>query len=215
MCIDVEVVVAPPTVALKALAEPLRWRIVELLAGEELCVCHLTDELGVAQPLVSHHLSVCGRRAWSSRSDGGRGPTTACGQVRSTASARRSRIWVRGARRRRAPATVRMTTTSEAPDVGEVGDAVLERLSVLDRFLPVWILAAMGAGLVLGRFAPGLDDALEAVKLDGISLPIALGLLLMMYPVLAKVRYGELGAMSADRRLLGASLALNWLSDRR
>lgn len=43
---------------LKALAEPLRWRIIELLAGEELCVCHLTAELGVAQPLISHHLKV-------------------------------------------------------------------------------------------------------------------------------------------------------------
>ncbi len=58
MGVDVEVEVGAPTVALKALAEPLRWRIVELLAGEELCVCHLTDELGVAQPLVSHHLRV-------------------------------------------------------------------------------------------------------------------------------------------------------------
>ncbi len=44
--------------ALPALAEPLRWRIVQLLAGEELCVCHLVDELGVSQPLVSHHLKV-------------------------------------------------------------------------------------------------------------------------------------------------------------
>ncbi len=48
-------------VGLKALAEPLRWRIVELLAREELCVCHLVEELGVAQPLVSHHLGVLRR----------------------------------------------------------------------------------------------------------------------------------------------------------
>src|SRR5215212_5465248 len=48
----------PTTVLLKALAEPLRWRIVELLGGEELCVCHLVEELGVPQPLVSHHLRV-------------------------------------------------------------------------------------------------------------------------------------------------------------
>jgi ArsR family transcriptional regulator len=58
MGVDVEGTIQAPTTALKALAEPLRWRIVELLAHEELCVCHLTDELGVAQPLVSHHLKV-------------------------------------------------------------------------------------------------------------------------------------------------------------
>ena len=56
MATDVEPVAT--TDVLKALAEPLRWRIVELLAGEELCVCHLVDELGVPQPLVSHHLRV-------------------------------------------------------------------------------------------------------------------------------------------------------------
>jgi ArsR family transcriptional regulator len=50
--------VATPVSALRALADPLRWRIVELLAGEELCVCHLVEELRVAQPLVSHHLKV-------------------------------------------------------------------------------------------------------------------------------------------------------------
>ena len=50
--------VAAPVSALRALADPLRWRIVELLAAEELCVCHLVEELGVAQPLVSHHLRV-------------------------------------------------------------------------------------------------------------------------------------------------------------
>lgn len=53
-----EVGTAAPVVVLRALAEPLRWRIVRLLAGEQLCVCHLVTELGVAQPLVSHHLRV-------------------------------------------------------------------------------------------------------------------------------------------------------------
>lgn len=55
MTVDVE---ASPTAALKALAEPLRWRILELLATEELCVCHLVDALDITQPLVSHHLKV-------------------------------------------------------------------------------------------------------------------------------------------------------------
>ncbi len=89
--------------------------------------------------------------------------------------------------------------------------SVLEKLSTLDRFLPLWIGAAMVLGLGLGRLFPGLDDALDRVKIDTVSLPIALGLLLMMYPVLAKVRYSRLGEVTADRRMLGLSLVLNWL----
>src|SRR5512142_1737061 len=88
---------------------------------------------------------------------------------------------------------------------------VVARLSTLDRFLPVWIGAAMVAGLVLGRLVPGLNDALDAVKIGQTSLPIALGLLLMMYPVLAKVRYREVGRITADRRMITASLILNWI----
>ncbi|MGW0485387.1 ACR3 family arsenite efflux transporter [Nonomuraea sp. NPDC003214] len=88
---------------------------------------------------------------------------------------------------------------------------VIGALPVLDRLLPVWIIAAMAAGLLLGRLVPGLDAALEAVRIGGISLPIALGLLLMMYPVLAKVRYDRVGAVTGDRRMLVASLVLNWV----
>jgi ACR3 family arsenite transporter len=92
-----------------------------------------------------------------------------------------------------------------------VDGPVLARLSTLDRFLPVWILAAMALGLALGRGVPGLDDALDAVQVGSVSLPIAVGLLLMMYPVLAKVRYTETGRVTDDRRLLIASLVLNWV----
>jgi len=88
---------------------------------------------------------------------------------------------------------------------------VLARLSVLDRFLPAWIVAAMILGLVLGRTVPALDDVLDAIKVGSVSLPIAVGLLLMMYPVLAKVRYSETSRVTADRKLLAASLVLNWL----
>src|SRR5690606_41850598 len=70
----------------------------------------------------------------------------------------------------------------------------------------------MGAGLLLGRMVAGLDTALEAVKVGEISLPIALGLLLMMYPVLAKVRYDRLDTVTADRRMLLSSLVLNWVA---
>jgi len=93
------------------------------------------------------------------------------------------------------------------PDDGQV----VAHLSRLDRFLPVWIGAAMAAGLLLGRLVPGLNTAVDAVKVTSVSLPIALGLLVMMYPVLAKVRYDRLDTVTADRRLLVPSLVLNWV----
>ncbi len=94
---------------------------------------------------------------------------------------------------------------------GSADTAVVARLSRLDRFLPVWIAAAMAAGLLLGRAVPGLNSALDAVQISGVSLPIALGLLVMMYPVLAKVRYDRLDTVTGDRRLLVPSLVLNWV----
>jgi ACR3 family arsenite transporter len=89
--------------------------------------------------------------------------------------------------------------------------AVLARLSLLDRFLPLWIAIAMAAGLGLGALIPGLDDVLDDLRIGTVSVPIALGLLLMMYPVLAKIRYEELGRLRGERRLMVASLVLNWV----
>jgi ACR3 family arsenite transporter len=85
------------------------------------------------------------------------------------------------------------------------------RLGSADRFLPVWILAAMGAGIGLAVWAPGVAVALHTMQLGSVSVPIAIGLLVMMYPVLAKVRYGDAPAVAGDRRLLVSSLVLNWL----
>ncbi|NYG59284.1 ACR3 family arsenite transporter [Nocardioides daedukensis] len=87
----------------------------------------------------------------------------------------------------------------------------MKRLGLLDRLLPVWIMAAMALGLVLGRSVTGLDEALSEIEVGSVSLPIAIGLLLMMYPVLAKVRYDELGHVTGDRRLLVSSIVLNWV----
>lgn len=88
---------------------------------------------------------------------------------------------------------------------------ILKRLSTLDRFLPLWIFAAMALGLLLGRVFPGLGTALDRVKVADVSVPIAIGLLWMMYPVLAKVRYEAIGAHVRDTKLLGTSLFFNWV----
>lgn len=103
--------------------------------------------------------------------------------------------------------------TCPTPPAGRPSGAseVAGRLSTLDKYLPVWILLAMAAGLLLGRVVPGLSEALAAVEIDGVSLPIAIGLLVMMYPVLAKIRYDRLDTVTHDRRLLGLSLVLNWI----
>ncbi|MGX1855804.1 ACR3 family arsenite efflux transporter [Dietzia sp. NPDC055340] len=100
-----------------------------------------------------------------------------------------------------------MSATTSARSVTPVA----KEMSFLDRYLAVWILAAMAAGLLLGRFVPGLDRALDSVQVGGISVPIAVGLLVMMYPVLAKVRYDETHRVTGDRKLLGLSLLLNWI----
>ena len=92
-----------------------------------------------------------------------------------------------------------------------VDDHVAAKLSTLDRYLPLWIGAAMAFGLLLGRMVPDLDESLDRIKIDTVSLPIAIGLLAMMYPVLAKVRYRRIGDELADRRSLGLSLILNWM----
>ena len=102
-------------------------------------------------------------------------------------------------------------STAQAPVAPGSSDTVLRGMSFLDRWLPVWILVAMAAGLLLGRLVPGLAAALDSVRVGEVSLPIALGLLVMMYPVLAKVRYDETARVTGDRRLVVLSLLLNWV----
>lgn len=87
----------------------------------------------------------------------------------------------------------------------------ISKLSRVNRFLPVWILAAMAAGLLLGKALPGISKVLTAIQIQKTSLPIALGLFIMMYPVLANVRYEEMGHLRSDKKLLVSSLILNWL----
>lgn len=93
-------------------------------------------------------------------------------------------------------------------------DTSRSRLSFIDRFLTIWIFLAMALGIALGYFFPSIAAILDAYRLDTVSLPIAIGLLVMMYPPLAKVKYEELNQLIRKKdakKVFGTSLILNWI----
>jgi len=98
-----------------------------------------------------------------------------------------------------------MGKSLEIPVVGE------KKLSLLDKLLTLWIFLAMGAGVLVGYFAPSVTQFIAGLQVGATSIPIAVGLILMMYPPLAKVKYEEMGTLFYNKKLLGFSLLQNWV----
>jgi arsenite transporter len=89
--------------------------------------------------------------------------------------------------------------------------SVLKGLSVLDRLLPIWIFVAMFAGVLLGYAVPQIGPLIDSFQIESVSLPIAIGLIWMMYPPLAAVNYNEIGKVRTAKKMMSLSLILNWL----
>src|SRR3990172_6900244 len=121
-----------------------------------------------------------------------------------------SKIHVRSVRRTRPLTAASLASGPPTPPEAMIL-AKDDGLSLFDRLTTLWIFLAMGVGVALGTAVPGLSSALDALSWNGVSIPIAIGLIWMMSPPLARVRYEDLPRLAGNRRIMGVSLFQNWV----
>ncbi|PGH16991.1 arsenical-resistance protein [Helicocarpus griseus UAMH5409] len=112
------------------------------------------------------------------------------------------------------PVDVEKQSDQQGHEESTTADSIFKRLGILDRFLAVWIFLAMAIGIILGNFVPNTGPALQRGKFVGVSVPIAIGLLVMMYPILCKVRYESLHKVFKTRQIwiqIAFSIVINWI----
>ncbi len=90
-------------------------------------------------------------------------------------------------------------------------NSITKKLSLCERYLTLWIFLAMGVGVTMGKFMPTLPNLIDNFSIGTTNIPIAIGLIIMMYPPLAKVDYTEMSVVFKDVKILWLSLLLNWI----